>query len=116
MARRKKCNYSGIKNGEWRGKEEEGWDSADVTEIGFNQSESRLFAGPREIAFVDKGPFWNFSFCSVEAAVMQNGNWLKPSKSPELEAFQAGDTLISDIQLMLKEESIYSILYALKWA
>ena len=80
-----------------------------MTEIGFNQSEFRLFVRPREIAFVDKGPFWNFSFCSVEAAVMQNGNWLKPSKSPELEAFQAVDTLISDILLMLKEESIYSI-------
>ena len=68
--------------------------------MGFNQSEFRLFVGPREIAFVDKGPFWNFSFCSVEAAVMQNGNWSEPSKSPELEAFQAVCTLISDITCM----------------
>ena len=74
-----------------------------MTEIGFNQSEFRLFVRPREIAFVDKGPFWNFSFCSVEAATgaMQNGNWLEPSKSPELEAFQAGATLISNKQLLL---------------
>ena len=45
---------------------------ADVTEIGFNQSEFRLFVRPREIAFVDKGPFWNFSFCSsVRSSGMQ---------------------------------------------
>ena len=80
---RKNKRWRGVKNaiirelksgGRRREREDERM-GADVTEIGFNQSEFRLFVRPREIAFVDKGPFRNFSFCSSVQAASSDAKW-----------------------------------------